>query len=343
MSGAALRTLLGCFVVLHALAHAVLPLRGSIGPGPDYGDWVPVGLYTFSMLGFVAAALGLFGTAFLKPFISPLLVVSSAFSLTAILRFSDPGLWIGAVGDAALLIVGLWRGYAGWPANVRRHGRVWHAAAVVVGTALFAYVAITATLWPWHRSWGSTEAELTMSLPGDPPARNRHLEIQHAVTIDAPPENVWPWLMQLGQDRAGFYSHDWLERAFGVDVHNASEIRSEWQPRGVGDLVRATQPSYLGSAFGPNLGWRVMALEPPRAMVLDGWGAFVLLPTQDGRTRFVIRSPSGRRDVPAWLAAVDFLSFQLPHFIMERRMMLTIKALAEGGSGPTHGSAPPQS
>lgn len=75
-------------------------------------------------------------------------------------------------------------------------------------------------------------------------------ECQHAVTINAAPEAVWPWLIQLGQDRAGFYSDDFLERAFGVDVHNVTEIRPEWQQRKAGELVRATQKNYLGGIFG---------------------------------------------------------------------------------------------
>ena len=170
-----------------------------------------------------------------------------------------------------------------------------------------------------------------MALPGDPPNRNPSLEIQHAVTIDAPPSAVWPWLMQLGQDRGGFYSYDWLERAFGADIRNVDQIRPEWQqqPRAVGELLRATQPTYLGGLLGPDLGWTVKAVETERALVLDGWGAFVLVPTADGRTRFIIRTTVSNDRVPAWAAALNVMAFQLPHFIMERRMMLQIKALAE--------------
>ena len=51
----------------------------------------------------------------------------------------------------------------------------------------------------------------------------------HAVTIDAPPQRVWSWLVQTGQDRAGFYSYDWLERLFGADIRNVYEVRPAWQ------------------------------------------------------------------------------------------------------------------
>ena len=68
---------------------------------------------------------------------------------------------------------------------------------------------------PWHRSWGVTDVERAAALPGDRSPRTPQLEIMHGVSIDAPPEAVWPWLVQIGQDRAGFYSYDWLERCFG--------------------------------------------------------------------------------------------------------------------------------
>jgi uncharacterized protein YndB with AHSA1/START domain len=170
---------------------------------------------------------------------------------------------------------------------------------------------------------------MAMALPGDAPDRRPSDEIQHAVTIDAPPEAVWPWLVQLGQDRAGFYSYDWLERAAGVDIHNVLEIRAEWQARQSGELVRATQPGYLGGVFGPELGWRLDDVQPGRALVLRNWGAFVLVPTADGRTRFIVRSTITNPRIPVWAAVLNMGAFELPHFIMERRMMLTIKALAE--------------
>jgi hypothetical protein len=70
-------------------------------------------------------------------------------------------------------------------------------------------------------------------------------------------------------------------------------------------------------------------LQVNRAMVLDYWGAFVLEPTGDGKTRFIVRTTVGHEQIPAWAAALDMMAFELPHFIMERKMMLQIKALAE--------------
>jgi hypothetical protein len=321
---------LGWLVIAHGLSHAVLPLRGSLGPVMLIDDWIPAGLYAFGMVGFVAAGLGILGLRPLDRAISPLLVLSSGLSLIALARFGDPTLWFGAACDVVLLVIGLWRAYGGWPAHPS-HGPRWHIAGVAAGTLLLIYVAGSTVLHPWHRTWGSTRAEVLMALPGDPAGRDPSVEIQHAVTIDAPPSAVWPWLIQLGQDRAGFYSYDWLERAFGADVHNVFELRPEWQSRRVGEIVPATQRGYLGGIFGDELGWTVAQLEPQRALVLENWGAFVLLPEQTTRTRFIIRSTMSNRHIPVWASVINLMTFDLPHFIMQRRMMLTIKTLAEDG------------
>ena len=74
------------------------------------------------------------------------------------------------------------------------------------------------------------------------------------------------------------------------------------------------------------LGWLVIAHGVSH-------GTFALLPTSEGRTRFIIRSTMSHRAIPVWASALNFMAFEVPHFIMERRMMLTIKALAERHGG----------
>ena len=328
--------ILGWLVIAHGLFHAALPMRGSLAPLVQ-GDWIPVALYSVGMVGFVAAGLGLLGLRPLDRGISPLLVVSSGWSLVALVALGDATLWVGALGDMALLLTGLWRAFAGWPvhptvpaATVGRPSlrRIWHVGAATLGFVLVSYVGVSAFTYPWHRTWGSTNAELSMALPGDAEQRDRALEVQHAVTIDAPVEDVWVWLVQLGQDRGGFYSYDWLERAFGLGIHNVREVRPEWQTLHAGDVIRATPDNYLGGMLG-EIAWTVSDVTPERALVLDQRGAFVLQPISDERTRLIIRSTMGDRERPVWASAASLLGFQLPHFIMQRRMMLTIKALAE--------------
>ena len=184
----------------------------------------------------------------------------------AILVLGDRSVSVGAACDVALLLVGFWRAFAGWPPHPS-HRRVWHVAALTAGFTLVAYVGVAAFSYPSHRTWGSTRAELAMPLPGDAEPRDRAFEVQHAVTIDAPAEDVWVWLTQLGQDRAGLYSYDWLERAVGLDIRNVREVRDEWQARQPGDFVRGAQPGYLG---GLRL-WKSDGRWRARSLPRDCW------------------------------------------------------------------------
>ena len=106
------------------------------------------------------------------------------------------------------------------------------------------------------------------------------------MTIEAPPEAVWPWLAQLGQDRAGFYSYEWLENLAGCDMHNADEIHPEWQEREPGDTV------YLH----PLNGLPVARFEPGRVLALEDWGAFVLEPHGPGAQQADREGPDAARD-----------------------------------------------
>jgi hypothetical protein len=142
---------------------------------------------------------------------------------------------------------------------------------------------------------------------------------------------VWPWLVQLGQDRAGFYSYSTLERAFGDRITNADRIHPEWQSIAVGDTIRATQPDYFGGRFG-TLGWRVTDVVPGRALVLEHWGSFVLLPIDSGRTRLIVRTRESGKPTMRGLLAGPFsvFVFEPAHFIMQRGMLRGIRARAEG-------------
>ena len=170
-----------------------------------------------------------------------------------------------------------------------------------------------------------------MPLPGDELVPDARYRMDHAITIAAPADSVWPWLVQLGQDRGGFYSYAGLERLIGDDVHNADRIHPEWQQRKVGDLVRAAQPDYLGGRLGPDLGWRIVRLDPPHALVIENWGAFVVRPQPDGTTRLHIRlRGEGKPSLTSVvLGPLNLLVFEPAHFIMERGMLRGIKSRAE--------------
>ena len=329
------RRALGIVVILHALAHAVLPLRGLLEfPPASLSPAIGVAAYCVAIVSLFAAGVGMLWSRVLAPLVPRLMGIGIVASVMALILGWDASAWWGLSFDVAL--IGAFKaavntGVLAVPAPIaapplRRAGR-WITEGVAC--VLVAYVAVSAVAWPWYRRWGATVDEQRREWPGGGPVSHPQYQLTHAVTIDAPPDVVWAWLVQLGQDRAGFYSYDWLERAFFVDVRNVSEIRPEWQQRQRGDFVPAAQPHYLGGVFGRNVGWTVTHVEPGRALVLDHWGAFLLEPIGPDRTRFIVRSSIGGPETPAWGAGLTLALFELPHFIMERKMMLTIKAHAE--------------
>lgn len=325
------RPLLGLALLLHGLALTVLPLRGA--DMAQAGAWhEPVtALYVIAIVGFAAAGLGVLGARPMRFMIMPAVLVAGVAALGAQFWQGDPDLWAGVVLSALLPLLAVLQAVTMRHAPASRHPW-WRVLGDVTGVVCLGWIALAAMLWPWHRAWGTEPVEWQLALPGDHVPRTPGLEIMHAVTVNAPPDAVWPWLVQIGQDRGGFYSYTWLERAFGAHITNTDRIHPEWQTLSVGDPVHAVQPDYLGGLFSDRPGWVVDRLEPNRALVLRHWGAFVLTPLPDGRTRFVVRSTISHDRIPAWLAAVNFTAFELPHFIMQRRMLLGIKERAERGA-----------
>jgi hypothetical protein len=191
-----------------------------------------------------------------------------------------------------------------------------------VATALYALV-----IRPWQLRWGSERGEQQLALPGDELLPEGGTQILHAVTIDAPVDDVWPWVAQLGQDRGGFYSYEWLENLAGCEMRNADRVHAEWQQRQLGEVVH----------LHPAGGLRVSVFEPGRALGLEGWGTFAVEPLGAHRTRLIARGA-----VPPGVAGVSYaLLMEIPHFLMERRMLLGIKERAERAAPtPSRGPAP---
>jgi hypothetical protein len=114
---------------------------------------------------------------------------------------------------------------------------------------------------PWHRAWGTVESETKRPLPGDELLPNPKYDATHAVTINAPVERVWLWIIQMGTGRAGFYSYDFIENSMGLGIHSESRIRPELQNIKAGDIF----------PLGPdNFGPKVAILERDHVMVLHG-------------------------------------------------------------------------
>jgi hypothetical protein len=191
---------------------------------------------------------------------------------------------------------------------------------------------------PRMTSWGATPDEVEAAMPGDEVVDAPKYRTTHAVTICAPVERVWPWLVQIGQGRGGMYSYDWVENLVGLDMHSADRIVPELQALGVGDVVRM-----VPEGTEPDLTFSVLRVEPPHLLVLGSAGGreevvesgmpypcwtFRLRPTEDGATRLVVRFQSDFEPSPIGLVMNKYALAPI-HFLMERKMLLGIKERAE--------------
>ena len=333
-----LRRSLGLVLLLHGLAH-ILPgmevttaahwwIRGESGLAALVRWLLVVPLWGLAAVGITGGGLGLLGARRFAASWRRYLFAGLAGSLVLLGVWRDPMGTPGIVLDLLLLV---WATRSGVAPARESHAipRRRHRIGGMLGTLHIAVLALLILVYPWHRRWGSTEAELIGTLPGDTPMEQPTYLVQHAVTIEAPAWAVWPWLVQLGEDRGGFYSYAWLENLFGLGIRNADRIHPEWQRIAVGDSIFATPKGWLG--LDQRLGWRVSEVEPERVIVLEAWGAFILLPEGPHRTRLVVRSRSAApaRMADLFFAPLGFLVFEPAHFIMERKMLTEIKARAE--------------
>lgn len=195
---------------------------------------------------------------------------------------------------------------------------------------------------PWTRFWGATNEEVQRALPGDNIVPHPRYLMTHAITIQAPPAEIWPWLVQMGQGRGGLYSYDWLENAIGCDIHSTDQIIPEYQHLALGDTIRLTPPQRTDLAL------EVRHIEPERALVLCPPGdpaetmaagypymswVFVLAPMNAQQTRLLIRSRSNYKPTPTGILFNQVL-LEPAHFMMERKMLLEIKQRVEQHKKP---------
>jgi hypothetical protein len=214
---------------------------------------------------------------------------------------------------------------------------------ITILVVAFFVVAATVVMWEsrrWALTWGATPAELRRAWPGDELSPQAVEMSTRAVTINAPIDNAWAWLVQIGQDRAGFYSYTWLENLFRCAMPHVERIVPEWQDRTVGDTVwLARRDRYHGEArqkvvqivrghlltlASPSDWGRILRRETSH----EGTWAFILVPVDPRTTRLVVRSRGP--EAPTFLGRLFWIAvFEPAHFIMERKMMLRLKTLAE--------------
>jgi len=232
------------------------------------------------------------------------------------------------------------------------------ALAVGAGTAAAAMGAVyMLAVRPWHRRWGASDEEVARAMPGDELLPDLMFRTTRAITIHARPDQIWPWLVQMGQGRGGMYSYDALENLTGLDMHTADRILPQWQDLKVGDVI----PLEPGGS-----GYTVAKIDPARVLVLytDGdqetemgrlfraWNlvstwVFMLDPVSvaagdagDGvQTRLIVRWQARMDLLPRRLNGVGLfglligLTIEPIEFLMEQKMLRSLKQRVESSLG----------
>jgi hypothetical protein len=174
-----------------------------------------------------------------------------------------------------------------------------------------------------HRRWGATAEEVSMPMPGDDLVPGCQVAWTRAITIDAPPDSVWPWLVQVGFGKAGFYSNDLLDN---LGHPSADHIDSQLQRMHVGDWVPMFSRVDEATAF------RMHSFEAPRQLLWskpDSTWAWRLTPVAPSRTRLVTRIRQRYDWHSPGSAALTAVLMEFADFPMMRRMLKGIKARAE--------------
>jgi len=215
------------------------------------------------------------------------------------------------VGGGALAAVAVLAGLIGWlgagPGSL--------AGILIAATVVGTYVA---AIGPWQRRWGATDDEVGRAMPGDDLLPSDAANSTRAITIDAPPERVFPWLLQIGYGRGGWYSYDWLDND---GQPSASRIEPELQRLAPGDRIE------MMPGFGPT----VREIEPNHHIVsagdADSW-CLMVERIEGDRSRLISR---WRQDWPRTPATFVWIAIADPGaFVMEQKMLRTIRRHAEG-------------
>jgi hypothetical protein len=205
--------------------------------------------------------------------------------------------------------------------------------ALCAGIAVGGYLLV---VLPWQHRWGATDEEVQRPLPGDDQIPHPDAQWTRAITVQARAAAVWPWLVQIGHGRGGYYSYPWLERLMGLRATHRDHINPAWQHLTEGDIIPA-EPD--GS------GYRVVAVELGQTLLLgvqgydEGvpWSAtglypafswvFVLEEGETAQTRLITRMRARTLHIPLAALAMPFIDFGA--FLLKRRMLLGIKQRAE--------------
>lgn len=190
--------------------------------------------------------------------------------------------------------------------------------------ALVLIVILAVLFTPWMDRWGSSTEERMQKLPGDGFLTNPARITNRGITIHAPVEKVYPWILQIGADKSGMYSYTWLENLVNCKMAKDETIHPEWQNLAAGDLMKMcagdfAPPPYIVAEVLPN---QAVTFGHTTNDTWEETWQFVLLPQPDGTTRLITRTSTNMIG-GIWEGIRPIV------FVMERKMLLTIKGLSE--------------
>jgi hypothetical protein len=180
----------------------------------------------------------------------------------------------------------------------------------------------------WHLRWGATDEEVAAAMPGDELVPGASFSATRAITIRAPPEAVWPWLVQMGWARAGWYAYDLFDNGARP---SADRILPEYQDPRIGDRVP------MASKVDETTAFTIRGLERTRWMLWEKPGStwsWRLTPLEAGSSRLVTRLKQryAWRDAPA-NALLTLVLLEVADFPMMRKLLLGVRARAERLAG----------
>jgi len=215
--------------------------------------------------------------------------------------------------------------------------KVMDSVIILTLAPIIALVALFVTARKYMITWGTAQDDLTQPYSADTLIDNVVTVSTRKILIKTTPEKIWPWLVQMGQGRGGFYSYDWLENLFGLNIHNSDTIVPEYQTLKTGDLI----------PFWDGAGINVLRIEPLKTLVLGGslkpdkgvtyqseksvggtW-SFHLSPESADTTHLIIRTRIEKFKPALLCFLLARLLIEPIHFIMERKMMVGIKKRSE--------------